>query len=181
MELTTKHLEEAIIFATEKHEGMVRKGDGRPYIMHPLSVMQHLYKYKKSKNINLLAIATVCHDLLEDTKTTTTEIVRLFGLNVASIVTELTTDEEKKNKVGKAQYLLTKMLGMSSYALVIKLCDRLDNIMDMKSMSDSFIKKYIKETNFILDGLCEDDARKLTRTHKCLIRDIRKTMKTYEK
>ena len=31
-------LDEAILFATKAHEGQVRKGTTRPYIIHPLEV-----------------------------------------------------------------------------------------------------------------------------------------------
>jgi guanosine-3',5'-bis(diphosphate) 3'-pyrophosphohydrolase len=179
MELTTKDLERAIIFATEKHKGQIRKGNGRPYILHPLSVMQHLYNYKKSKNINILAMATVLHDCLEDTDTTIEEIAELFGYHVASIVIELTSDNDKIKEQGKAPYLLAKMLGMSSYALVIKLCDRLDNINDMVDMNENFRIKYIKETNFILNGLLDNNGRFLSKTHLRLIKEIRKSIKQY--
>lgn len=178
MELTTKDLEKAIIFATEKHNGQIRKGDGRPYILHPLSVMQHLYKYKQSKNINMLAVSTILHDLLEDTDTTYEEILNLFGVQVLSIVVELTSDKQKIEEIGKAPYLLGKMVAMSNYALVIKLCDRLDNILDMKSMSDDFRNKYINQTNFILNGL-EESSRGLSKTHKKLIKEIKRVIKTY--
>ena len=153
MELDTKLLEKAIIFATKKHEGQVRKGDGMPYIIHPIRVMNHLMKMKKSKNITLLCVATLQHDLLEDTDTTLDEIADNFGHIVAGIVGELTSNKEEISKQGKTQYLLNKMLKMSSYALVIKLCDRLDNIQDMDNMSQEFKNKYITETNIILHGL----------------------------
>jgi (p)ppGpp synthase/HD superfamily hydrolase len=181
MELTTKDLEKAIIFATEKHNGQIRKGDGRPYILHPLSVMQHLYKYKQSRNINMLAVATLLHDCIEDSEdheATYNEILEIFGVQVLSIVVELTSDKQKIEEVGKAPYLLGKMVAMSSYALVIKLCDRLDNILDMKSMGDGFRNKYITQTNFILNGL-EESSRGLSKTHKKLIKEIKRVIKTY--
>ena len=180
MELTIKDLERAIIFATEKHNGQIRKGNNSPYILHPLSVMQHLYNYKKSKNIIMLAISTVLHDTVEDCDTSIEEIAKLFGYQVASIVLELTSDSKKIEEIGKAPYLLAKMLGMSSYALVIKLCDRLDNINDMVDMNENFRTKYIKETNFILDGLLDvNNGINLSKTHLRLIKDIRKSIKKY--
>ena len=177
MELTAKDLEKAILFATEKHAGQVRKGDGRPYVMHPISVMQHLYKYKKSKNIFVLMIACLLHDCKEDCDVTIEEIADKFGYNVASLVMELTSDPEKVKSEGKKQYLTAKMIAMSSYALVIKLCDRLDNIQDMHSMNENFIKKYTIETKYIIDNLVEN--RKLSSTHKRIIKDISKEIKKY--
>lgn len=173
MELTNKDLEKAIIFATNKHNSQTRKGDGRPYILHPLSVMQHLYRFKKSKNINMLAVVCALHDCLEDCDVTIEEIISEFGIQVASIVMELTSDKEEIKNIGKQEYLANKMLKMSSYALVIKLCDRLDNVNDMNNMSLSFKEKYSSETLYIITRLRE---RKLSNTHKKLIKEIKKAL-----
>lgn len=175
MKIDSKLLEKAIVYATEKHKGQVRKGDGRPYILHPLSVLIKLNKYKKSKNQFLLAIACVLHDSYEDTDTTLQEIAEHFGHKVASLVEELTTDKVECDLMGKPQYLLNKMLAMSTYALCIKLCDRLDNLEDMKTMSEEFKSKSIAETCFIIEGLI--NGRDLTKTHKALIKDINKYLK----
>ena len=42
---------------------------------------------------------------------------------------------------------------MTSYALVIKLSDRLDNVRDLNEGSEEFKEKYTKETIEILDHL----------------------------
>jgi len=53
------------------------------------------------------------------------------------------------------------------------LSDRLDNVRDMKSMNQEFRVKVKKETIYILDGLT---GRELSRTHKILIKQIRKVL-----
>ena len=63
---------------------------------------------------------------------------------------------------------------MSSYALCIKLCDRLDNINDMESLSEDKKLKTIEETKFILNGLKDV---KLTKTHIKIINTIKKSLK----
>lgn len=176
MELTAEILEKAIIYATNKHQGQIRKGDGNPYIIHPLRVMLTLMDIKISKNKYLLAVSTIMHDVSEDCNVSIQEIANEFGYNVASIVEELTSDKDKIEEKGKAQYLLDKMINMSSYSLCIKLCDRLDNIKDMKSMNKKFIEKYINETNFILEGL---KNRKLSKTHNKIIKLIKKEISKY--
>jgi guanosine-3',5'-bis(diphosphate) 3'-pyrophosphohydrolase len=170
MRITNEILEEIIIFVTQKHRGQTRKGNGFPYIIHPLRVMNYLLEAKeRSTNINLLIAAALLHDVVEDCGVTLEEIARRFGYQVAALVEELTSDKERIAQVGKAQYLLEKMLGMSTYALTIKLCDRIDNIVDSKNMKEEFRRKYKAETLFILEGL---KKRKLTRTHKFLIRKL---------
>ena len=173
LNLTAKQVEDAIIFATEKHKGQVRKGDGRPYILHPISVLIRLNNMKESKNIFLLMTACILHDVVEDCGVTLNEISEKFGHHVAGLVEELTLDKSKYETIGKKEYLAQEMVHMSSYALAIKLCDRLDNVSDMKSMSEDFRKKYKDETNFILNRL---SGRKLTKTHLKLIKEIRKVV-----
>lgn len=156
MEASNELLEKAIAFAVEKHAGQKRKGDKSPYILHPFRVLAILQTVKRTKNLNLLLIICVLHDVVEDCGVTLEEIARLFGYHVAAIVEELTTDKVMCDKMGKKDYLLQKMLKMTSYALCVKLCDRLDNVRD------------------ILDGLA---ARKLSKTHKILSSMIRRELK----
>ncbi len=178
MKLIAKDLEKAIIYATEKHKGMVRQGDGTPYILHPLRVMFILAEIKKSNNYYLLAITCLAHDVVEDCGVSLKEIANKFGHNVAALVGELTSDKEEIEKVGKPVYLLNKMLGMSSYALRLKLADRLHNVSDLDSLPSTKREKSIKETKYILEGLVE---RKLTKTHKKLISQIWKHIKKSDK
>lgn len=178
MEINAKLLEKAIIYATEKHKGVVRKGNGLPYITHPIAVMGILNTIKKSNNPFLIAIASLAHDIVEDCDVTIQEIADEFGYKVAALVDELTSDPDKIKEMGKKEYLLDKMLNMSSYALRIKLADRLHNVSDMDSMKDSDRVRTIEQTLFILNGLTE---RKLTKTHKKLITLIRKKISVYNK
>jgi len=57
-----------------------------------------------------------------------------FGEIVMNLVEELTSDKEKLEISGKEEYLIDKMLSMSSWALVIKLSDRLHNLNDFESI-----------------------------------------------
>jgi (p)ppGpp synthase/HD superfamily hydrolase len=66
---------------------------------------------------------------------------------------------------------------MTSYALVIKLADRLHNCSDLATGSEKFRNKYVKETRFILDGL---KARYLSDTHKELMRKIDEKISKFE-
>lgn len=163
-------LEKAIIFAVKKHKGQKRKGNGLPYILHPIRVMNNLYQAKKTQNVNLLMAACALHDTVEDCGVKISEIARRFGHHVAALVQELTLEKSNYEKIGKHEYLLQEMIGMSSYALCIKLSDRLDNIRDTESMSNEFRAKYTGETLYILAGLIA--KRKLTKTHKALVKQI---------
>ena len=85
-------LNKAIHFAAERHAGQLRKGTKSPYITHPMEVMSILSSMKADTN---LLIAGVLHDVLEDTDTTETEILEMFGLDVHFLVTSHTEDKSK--------------------------------------------------------------------------------------
>lgn len=155
---------EAIEFGKKHHKGQKRKGSGLPYITHPVAVSYLLAKYKVSRNLEELIIAAILHDLLEDSSVTFAMIQRKFGPLVASLVLELTNDPEQIAKLGKLEYQIRKLIGISSWALVIKLVDRLHNI------SDQPTDKMVQDTLLLLTALREN--RKLSKTHERIIVDI---------
>ncbi|NCN86973.1 HD domain-containing protein [archaeon] len=162
-------------FAKEKHKGQVRKFSNKPYVKHPEKVASIIKKNKKSHKLNEIISAAILHDTLEDTNTSEKELKKNFGNLITSLVKELTTKEDEKNKIGKKEYLAKKMTSMSSWALVIKLADRLDNVSDLKNSSKEFRERYIDETNFILNEI--EKNRPLSETHKKLIKKIKNKLK----
>lgn len=158
------------------HKGQIRKFDKEPYFKHPTRVASIVKKYKKSKEIDKLISAALLHDTLEDTNLDAKALKRKFGKTILSLVQELTSDKaDMVEKGGKRKYLAHKTQNMSSWALVIKLADRLDNVSDFKTASPEFVKSYSKQTNYILDQL-EKKRSQLSGTHKALIKDIRLKM-----
>lgn len=166
-------INEALEYATKMHQGQLRK-DGTDYINHPIRVANYVKKFKQSKNLENLIISAYLHDTLEDTEATYYDLVEKFGPQVASIVLELTTDIDFKKELGKTKYLEIKMKNMSSWALVIKLCDRLDNVSDLINADETFKDKYIKETLEIISYLINN--RQLSNTHITIIKDILKEL-----
>lgn len=158
----------AIKFAVIKHQGQVRKVSGEPYVTHPIGVAELVLKYKQSKHINALVDAAILHDCLEDTDATFVEIATEFSPLVASLVLEMTSDPEMIKKMGKLEYLKKRLVGMSSYALVDKLCDRLYNI------NDNPTPKMIADTKELMVFL--KDNRKLSETHLAIIQDIESSL-----
>ena len=168
-------LKEAFDFMKTKHGIQTRKTGGY-YFEHPRRVASYVVRYKDSYQIEDLMIIALLHDVLEDTTATYDQVKTRFGKMVADTVLEVTSDgEEMKAMGGKRVYLADKMVHMSSYALVVKLCDRLDNISDLDSMGEVFKARYTKETLFILD---EIDAKRdvITITHHRLIHEIKERL-----
>ena len=161
----------ALAYATKAHAGQ-KRATGDDYISHPIQVAKSVEAYKKSHNLDALISAAYLHDTLEDTDTTHEDLEKMFGGLVASLVKELTSDKEKIKDVGKTDYLKQKMATMSSYALVIKLADRLDNVQDIATAkTPEWRAKYKKETENVLDYI--EKNRVLSGTHKKIISSIR--------
>lgn len=162
-------VQSALGYATKMHKGQYRH-DGTEYIAHPIRVANYVKKYKTSHHLEDLYVAALLHDVIEDSKATYYDIINLFGIQVASLVLELTNDEDLLKELGKTKYLKLKMKNMSNWALTIKLCDRLDNTCDLVCSNKKFRNQYLKDTleiiNYILDN------RKLTKTHLTIIKDI---------
>ncbi len=161
-------------FATKKHQGQFRADGVTPYIEHPKKVAELVRTYKKSKQIDVLVAAALLHDTIEDTYTSYKEIEDEFGEIVASLVLELTTASYYCRYMGKAQYLERKMANMSSYALVIKLADRLANIMDSVNLPLEKQKNLYHQTKQIINYL--RFHKKLSPSHKSLIKAIREEL-----
>lgn len=162
-------IKNALIYANKMHRGQTRK-DGTDYIYHPVNVSCNVAFYQGINSIELI-ICAILHDTLEDTEATYNDLKNRFGKKIADLVLELTTDDEIKNKLGKEKYLSIKMENMSDMALIVKLCDRLDNVNDLGNCnSDKFKNKYIKETVGILNYIL--DNRKLLDVHLNIIEHI---------
>ena len=155
-------LSKAVAFASEMHDGVFRI-TGEPYINHPLNVARRVCEFKDSKNLEDLLSAAFLHDVVEDTDVDYVDIVTRFGASIGALVMELTTDEDMKDALGKTRYLSIKMKNMSSWALVIKLCDVLDNLSTLSGCPIDFKHKCIDEKTEILIFLLQN--RDLSDTH----------------
>ena len=156
-------------FAVKAHKGITRKfGGGTPYFEHVRKVFKLV---KKVDTRETLGAAALLHDTVEDVDWVTYDLIKKeFGLEVMNLVKELTSKGKLIDLVGKPNYLLNKMVHMSNDALIIKLCDRLQNISDHFAASDKFRAKYYKETRFIIDGL--KAQRQLTRPQITVVNQI---------
>lgn len=138
-------------FAKEAHKGVNRKFSGVPYFEHVRKVFILVKKVDKRE---IMGAASLLHDTVEDVEWITYDVIKKeFGKEVADIVKELTSKDNVLQLMGKQNYLLNKMIHMSNDALIIKLCDRLQNLSDHFSSSDKFRRKYYLETKYIMDAL----------------------------
>lgn len=154
----------ALRYAQKYHRGQVRKGSGQPYFYHPLTVALVLANCKRSKHLTELICAAILHDTIEDTNLTFAIIAREFSPLVASLVGELTNDPQAIKQLGKLSYHCQKLVGISSWALYIKLADRLHNI------SDQPTQEMIRDTLALMRHLRRN--RRLTATQAAMVDEI---------
>ena len=156
-------------FAEKAHEGVFRKFIGATYFDGHVRKVFGLVKQFDTRPE--LGAAALLHDTVEDVEGVTYEmLVEEFGKKVADLVKELTSNENMIQAMGKSDYLLDKMSTMSDDALIIKLCDRLQNISDSYTASERFRSNYYKETRYIMDRL--EDVRQFNATHRRIIEQI---------
>ena len=72
---------------------------------------------------------------------------------------ELTSDNEKIKEVGKNEYLKGKMILMSKYAFIIKLVDRLSNILDKPGTN--YVKNTLNMMDFLRKNRVDITARQI--------------------
>ena len=163
-------------FAKELHKSQVRKFIGLPYFdAHVQKVNGIVKQYTRDED---LLIAALLHDTLEDCYEDADvgylEIKELFGLRVANLVKELTSDGDELDfdySGNKTDYLIDKMINMTDDALIIKLADRLQNISDAFTASESFRNKYFAETTHIVREI--EKHRTLNKIQNLLIGEIK--------
>ena len=167
-------------FAKRKHKNQ-KRDDGTPYIEHPIRVAEFTLKYKVSKNASMLYMAALLHDAIEDTYVSYRELCERFSEEVASIVMELSTAKFAPLWLdgGKAEYLSKKMINMTKYALLIKLCDRLDNLNTLSGCKKEKQVRVINETKIIIENVTKN--RKLTESQEKVVKAINKQVTKLDK
>jgi len=142
-------IEKALKFATLKHKNQKRKRSKVDYIHHPIIVSFILLNYlNKDCSIKLqLQIIAILHDVLEDTNTSYNEIIKNFNIEIANGILDLTNDKHMLISLGKNEYLKHKLLILEDELLLIKLSDRLHNVLDNPTLI------YILDTMELMDFL----------------------------
>jgi GTP pyrophosphokinase len=132
------------------HKGQTRKS-GEPYFVHPASVAGLITELR-------LDTASVCagllHDVLEDTRVTTSDLSREFGSEVTTIVDGVTKlgkinfvsrEDRQAESFGKMVVAMAQDLRV----LLVKLCDRLDNMRTLDHMKPESQERIARETREI--------------------------------
>jgi len=137
------------IYWAKKYHGDQKRKSGEPYYSHPLEVACMISEYKLKTDV---IVASILHDIVEDTEVTIEMIQGTFGTRIAEMVDILTRDRPDGTKLTVEQVLNNAYQLKDKEVLLIKLFDRLHNIQTIGSMDIEKIGKITNETliNFVL-------------------------------
>ena len=148
----------ALNFALIKYGDLRRKSGDIHYFIHPLRITLILRAagFSEFENENLM-IAALFHDLVEDTDISLSEIENKFGRNVSSIVSEVSIPIKTEKEI-----YLENLKNASVEAKIIKLADRIDNLIDLPKSFWPIDKQksYAEQAKIILES-CGDANSKL--------------------
>jgi RelA/SpoT family (p)ppGpp synthetase len=145
----------ALEFALDAHKNQKRKS-GEDYVIHPILVAAITASIS---NDEIMVQAALLHDVVEDTRYELADILQNFGKEVAYLVEGLTKiveirDEKlvsstSNEKLISSALTFRKMLIVSIKdvrVLVIKLCDRLHNMLTLDALRVDKQKRISEET-----------------------------------
>ncbi len=126
---------DAYDFAAAAHAGQERKGDGSPYMAHPVEVARLLHAEGVADEA--LLAATFLHDVVEDTNHPLSEIRDRFGGEVAAVVEAMTEDKSIEPYEARKDHHRDQVEAGGERAVLIYAADKLANLRDMRSL-DAF-------------------------------------------
>ena len=150
-----RDIDSAIQFAIIAHDEQYRKS-GEPYVIHPILVASIVASVTNDKT---MIIAALLHDVVEDTEYTIEDIQTHFGDEVAHLVEGLTKifdirqeklpSSDQNEKLLKFALTFRKILLASIKdlrVLIVKLCDRLHNMLTLDALPPNKQKRIAEET-----------------------------------
>nr|WP_319375522.1 HD domain-containing protein [uncultured Methanoregula sp.] len=167
--------------AINAHRGQFRKNGTTPYIVHPERVAKRV-KFYGGNYIGI--ISAWLHDVMEDCQNgekIVRDTLKNSGLSqqdcdeIFSIVSALTKNNKYHDKMNKLTDSLNRIKHAPNQAILVKLCDRMDNLEDGKSQSDSFRSVYRQSTDQLIYSLTENATKNGYRDALEMLKVQRKT------
>jgi len=146
--------------ASRAHKGQFRKDRKTPYITHPARVAGLVGTFNGS---HVAIIAAWLHDVYEDCSpewlVRTDKIIDGLPLppddrlDIAAIVDALTKKNTIARKSARLSDSIDRILNAPPEATLVKICDRIDNLLDSADRNGGFPKRYLASTDEIIDKL----------------------------
>ena len=126
---------QAFLIAKKGHQGQMRRS-GEPYITHPVAAALILARMRLDYQT---IMATLLHDVVEDTAISKEELTRLFGEDVTALVdgvTKLTKIKFESRAEAQAENFRKMVLAMVKdiRVIIVKLADRFHNMHTLGAM-----------------------------------------------
>ena len=134
-------IKKAMIFAKEYH-GEQKRDSGEPYYSHPAAVCELVADCRFKTDV---LVASLLHDVVEDTIATVEIVQKEFGWRVAQMVEGLTRIKLGK-KVSSEEILRILYEHEDKEAMTVKICDRIHNMQTIGAKSEEKQRITIKET-----------------------------------
>jgi (p)ppGpp synthase/HD superfamily hydrolase len=146
--------------ASRAHKGQLRKDRRTPYITHPARVAGLAGTFNGS---HVAIIAAWLHDVYEDCTPEwilkTDELIDHLPLSaddrkdIVAIVEAMTKKNTIPGKGARLTDSLDRILDAPPEATLVKLCDRIDNLLDSGDRNGRFTKRYLASTDEVIDKL----------------------------
>jgi (p)ppGpp synthase/HD superfamily hydrolase len=146
--------------ASRAHKGQFRKDRRTPYITHPARVAGLVGMFNGS---HVAIIAAWLHDVYEDCPVDwlikTDELIDGLPLpadersDIAAIVEALTKKNTIPGKAARLSDSLDRILDAPPEATLVKICDRIDNLLDSADRNGGFTKRYLASTDEVIQKL----------------------------
>lgn len=145
------------------HDGQVRKNKPfpTPYIVHPARVAYLVSYYNDRCYMGI--IAAWMHDIIEDCGERGRDLfidalnrmplMRSDKETIVGITIALTKDDNISPRAAKWQNSLNKLINKETpkEAILVKICDRIDNLMDLGGFKEGFVRVYLDETAQLIE------------------------------
>ena len=158
-------IETASKAATEAHRGQTRKDGETPFIVHPERVAKAVAHYGGN---HIGIIAAWLHDVMEDCEggeAIVRETLKKTGLptgerdEIFAIVSALTKNPAISDKRERFADTLNRINHAPSQAILVKLCDRMDNLIDARDQDQIFLSEYLELTDQLIAALSDGAIR----------------------
>jgi (p)ppGpp synthase/HD superfamily hydrolase len=146
--------------ATRAHKGQFRKDRRTPYIVHPAKVASLTGMFGGT---HVGVISGWLHDVYEDCTpewlTRTDDLIAGLPvqpdekMDIAAIVDSLTKKNTIRGKGPRLSDSIDRILDAPPEATLVKICDRIDNLLDSIGRNGRFTKRYLQSTDEIIDKL----------------------------
>jgi len=141
------------IYWARKYHGDQKRKSGEAYYTHPLEVAYMISEHKLKTDV---IVASILHDIIEDTEVTAGMIFDTFGQRIAQMVDRLTRDRPDGTKLTIEEIITNAYQKEDKEVLLIKLIDRLHNMVTLDSISDNKKRQIALETATVIVPFSKD-------------------------